>query len=151
MRLLNPSPGEILDRISILDLKIKFGEKQGIDTARFVAEKSLLEEQMQNWTNWLREDKPPQETWDAIGQKKNGLAAINALLWETEDLVRSVDKTDIQTLATCCIRVYTLNDGRADLVHELSKLYGAKEVHEKIYSNKEERPKPFVVKSRQTV
>lgn len=148
MRLLNPSPGEILDRVSILELKIKYGEKKGIDTARFLAEKSLLEEQMQNWNTWLREDKPPQSAWDTIAQKKNGLAAINALLWETEDMVRATDKTDVQTLAMCCVRVYTLNDGRADLVHELSKLYGADEVHEKIYSEKDKKAQPFLVKSR---
>lgn len=147
MRLLNPAPGEILDRISILDLKIRAAEQKGIDTARFAAEKSLLEEQMLNWNNWLREDKPPQSTWDVIAQKKNGLAAINALLWETEDTVRATHPTDIQTLATCCIRVYTLNDGRADLVHQLSKLYGSDEVHEKIYGAKLGKPQPFLVRT----
>ena len=100
---------------------------------------------MAKWDQWLKDDKPEQKVFDQIAQKKNGLAAINGLLWDTEDEVRVTPDTSMSRLALLCKRISTLNDGRADLVHELSKLYGADEVHEKIYGANM-RPVPFLVR-----
>lgn len=148
MRLLNPSPGELLDRITILDLKIKAAGKLGRDDTHFVAERTSLEEALQTWAQWLRETGVSEETWQEIAQKKNGLAAVNALLWEAEDTVRALPEEELTQLAQLAKRISKLNDNRADLVKELSELYGDDVVHEKIYGTSVTRKGPAVVMGR---
>jgi DUF438 domain-containing protein len=137
MRLLNPSPGEVIDRLTILELKVQASEKRGTDATQFLAEKASLEEYLSNWDQMLREDYASGGIWDTIAMKKTGLTAVNTLLWEAEDLVRETSDTEALKLAQLCRRIANLNDSRAKLVAEISALYGAKEtVSEKIYAQK---------------
>jgi hypothetical protein len=145
MKLLNPSPGEILDRLAILELKIKAGDKIGQDITHFVAEKSSLQEAFNTWTGWLKADHPPQAKWDEIAEKRNALEAMNAMLWEAEDLVRVLPEEEMAKLAQLAKRMCRLKDVRADLVRRLGTLYGAADVQEKIYGTSL-RSRPQVVR-----
>jgi hypothetical protein len=148
MRLMHPSPGEIMDRWTILELKIKAADKQGKDPSRFLAEKAVLDEALKNWKGILEEnfidiDGYEQRLYE-IGQQVNALTAVNSLLWDAEDRVRALPEIDdiesedqVEALAILCKDIARLNDDRADLVKKISELYGEKEeVHEKIYGVK---------------
>jgi hypothetical protein len=139
-RLLNPSPGEVIDRITILELKIQAVEKRGSDASGFQAEKTSLEEHLANWDQMLRDDYAPNETWDKINEKKTGLTAVNSLLWEAEDQVRALPEMEALKLAILAKRIARLNDSRSKLVGELTELYGIKGETEKIYGVSLGRP-----------
>lgn len=135
MRLLNPSPGEILDRITILELKIVAAEKKEVNSSSFQAEKTELEEHLRQWDQTLKESWPDETVWYEIGQQRNALVAINSLLWEAEDLVRELSDLEMSKLALLAKRIAKLNDGRAKAVQEIAKLYGVEE-QEKIYGTR---------------
>lgn len=133
-----------MDRITILELKIKAAEKSGKEPTRFIAEKTALEEALENWKGILAEEFCNREDYEAtvykIGQEVNSLTAVNSLLWDSEDNVRELPEVafatqdEIVLLADFCKQIATLNDKRANLVGKISALYGEKEeVHEKIY------------------
>jgi hypothetical protein len=135
MRLLNPSPGEVLDRITILELKIAAAGKREINSTSFQAEKNELEEHLRQWDQTLKEMWPDKNVWYDIGQQRNALVAINSLLWEAEDLVRALPDEEMSKLAMLAKRIAKLNDGRAKAVQQIAKLYGVEE-QEKIYGAK---------------
>jgi glutaredoxin-related protein len=120
--------------MTILELKIKAVEKLGRDATTFQAERASLEEYLANWNVYLRTGRDSEANWDEIKQKKNGLMAVNALLWEAEDLVRTTPELEAIKLSQLCKRIARLNDARAMLVVELSNLYGEKAVSEKVYA-----------------
>jgi hypothetical protein len=138
MRLLNPSPGEILDRLSILELKIAASKKLDRDSTHFEAEKASLDEVFRNWENGLIEDCCGDEDMydkkrETIAYNRNGLAAINALLWQAEDNVRETPDTSVFKLAILCKQIVRLNDARAKFVRQLDLLYGIKDGPEKLH------------------
>lgn len=129
MSLLNPSPGEIIDRLTILELKIAAAGKKGISTVHFEAEKCSLEERMAQFSSCLVEDHYGMpELLDKVQQnialKKNSLAALNALLWRAEDDVRATSDSEAFKLARLAKQIAAWNDGRAREVAALNKLYG---------------------------
>jgi len=134
MRLLSPSPGEVIDRMTILDLKIQVSGKKGTDAGQFLAEKASLENFMEHWDRLLKEDDQSPETYDSIRIAKTGLVAVNSLLWDAEEQVRILPETEMVQLAQLAKRIAKLNDSRSALVREISSLYGAPEaVGEKMY------------------
>jgi hypothetical protein len=139
VRLLNPSPGEILDRLTILDLKIAAARKKGIDETHFEAEQASLKEVLQNWNDGVVEDCVGRD--DIYAQKKgdiashlSALAAVNSLLWQAEDDIRATPGTEAFKLAILVKNTARWNDARASHVRELDKLYGIKDGPEKIYT-----------------
>lgn len=136
MRLLNPSPGEIMDRITILTLKIDAAQKREMNPAHFEAEKQMLEEKMQFWNAALRSDMAPQEIWDDIAKHTNGLIAVNNLLWAAEDDVRSTSDTEAFKLARLCKQIASWNDARAYHIGQFSALYGMQDGPEKLYKHR---------------
>ena len=139
MRLLNPSPGEILDRLSILELKITAATKRSVSSTHFEAEKASLEEVLKTWEQGIAEDCMGDgdrltETLVQIAGHRNGLAACNALLWQAEDDVRALPAEAAFKLASLCKRIVSWNDGRAAHVRELNKLYGMEDEPEKIFA-----------------
>lgn len=141
MRLLNPSPGEIWDRMSILELKISAAKKKNVASTHFEAEKATLEEAMVVWSRTLMEinfdsdsNRSGQEKILQIAGHRNALAAVNALLWRAEDEVRATPEDSAFRLARLCKQIVHLNDSRAFHVLELNKLYGLEEEPEKLYS-----------------
>jgi len=139
VRLLNPSPGEILDRLSILELKINAAKKKNVDSTHFEAEKASLDEVLRTWQAGLLEDCCGDEARHdkkqiQIAEHRNALAAVNALLWRAEDEVRETPDTQAFKLARLCKHIVSLNDSRAKHVLELSRLYGLEDEPEKLYS-----------------
>jgi hypothetical protein len=139
VRLLNPSPGEIQDRLSILDLKIAAASKKGLDATHFEAEQASLKEAMTNWEQGVVEDcvgddKLYDEKILEIAGHKNALAAVNALLWQAEDEIRATPGTEAFKLAILVKNTARWNDARASHVRVLDKLYGITDGPEKIYA-----------------
>jgi hypothetical protein len=139
VRLLNPSPGEILDRLTILELKIMWGGKRSMDVTHFEAEKYSLIEVLKNWTEGIAEDcigdgDRLDETLQKVDLHRNGLAAVNALLWDAEDEARRTPDTSAFKLAVLCKKIIRLNDARASHVRELDLLHGIRDGQEKIYA-----------------
>jgi len=108
-RLHTPGPGDLLDRLTILALKLTYGREAGRDLTRWRQEFDALEAQ--------------------LGQKVDAylmLAAINAALWQAEDEMRryrswgSRSQSWIKEVAVCGVRIQSLNDHRCALVAQLN-------------------------------
>ena len=136
MSLLNPSPGEIIDRLSILELKIPAFQKGGVPAEYLEAEKASLQDKMQEWDFEMRDSMPVNVTWDMIAEMKNALAAFNALLWKAEDDARMTPEEDIIKLARLCKHIASMNDARSRAIKRLNDIYGIEGGQEKIYAHK---------------
>ena len=117
MRLKNYGPGEALDRLTILSLKVLFGAEAGKDTAHFRAEQVVLLTELR-----------AQNHLAAYLEDALSLAAVNAALWHAEDDLRDLrvnytapDSTEVALLA---FRIQALNDQRAVLVESINKATG---------------------------
>lgn len=124
-KLHEPGPGEILDRLTILALKIVHGKLVGVDGRHWGAEFTALEER--------------------YGQKVDALlslAAVNAALWQAEDTMREVrahygaaghDRTFTDRhAADVGMRIQQLNDRRAELVTLINTDAGRTDPPEKL-------------------
>lgn len=113
MRLIDPGPGDILDRLTILALKIVYGKQAGRSVDLWGVEYAALCNRVADaaWIARLLE-----------------LAAVNGALWQAEDEMRrlrqpfetpgiaqSSDRL-VQDVASCGARIQTLNDRRAELI-----------------------------------
>ena len=141
MSLFNPTPGEIVDRMTILDLKIEHGPKKNIPTTHWEAERAQCQEAMTQWEGGLGESFyfHTDEEWDdhrnKINQQKNGLQVVNALLWRAEDEIRATDNHEAFKLARLCKQVAGWNDERAKHIRELNKLYDSGLEPEKLHDS----------------
>ena len=126
MRLINPGPGEISDRLTILSLKILFGEAAAKDIKHFRNERTMLLTQMRAKTlngAWF----------DAVLE----LAAVNAALWHAEDLLkihREMGQTQGNTddIVELAFRLQELNEKRAELVQRINSQAGEPSGAEKL-------------------
>lgn len=116
------SPGEIIDRITILDLK----------TQRIKRQPALA--------NCSRELRMLKTVWAAsdyshlnIQAELDGLLLVNAELWEVEDRLRAMEGAGDfgPDFVKAARSVYRLNDRRASLKHELNHRLGSILVEEK--------------------
>jgi hypothetical protein len=121
MSLLRPTPGELLDRISILDLKIRrFGEARQHPKG-LKAERSMLVSYLQScYAN--KNGK--------AGNLFKSLAAVNSTIWECEDEIRS-ELTE-KGAAFVGRRIAKFNDKRNSLIRRIDQAY-------KIYCDSEEK------------
>ncbi len=128
MRLIDPGVGEIVDRLSILALKILFGGEANKDVAHFQRERTALLAKIRG-----RDATGP---WFHLTFE---LSAVNAALWHAEDDLRilrtgaanpSVDV--VTTVAMLAFRIQALNDTRADLVAAINKEAGDGNAPEKL-------------------
>lgn len=133
MGLLKPSPGEVTDRLTILELKINAAGKSGKSPLRFVEEKSSLE-------HWLGGHRPEmgdpflqRDRETRIEQAKKSLAAVNALIWEAIDQVVELSEVELSKLAMLAKRTAKLNMAREEKIRELNRLYRAEDGEEKMY------------------
>jgi hypothetical protein len=130
MRLLDPGAGEITDRLTILSLKILFGDQAGKDTTHFKAERTTLLSKIRSKTlNGVWFDKALE------------LAAVNAALWHCEDAMRGfrieagespLTPTGCASVVEVAFRIQSLNDQRAKLVAEINKDAGDSVGQEKL-------------------
>lgn len=119
MKLDNPGVGEITDRLTILAMKILFGEQAKIDTSHFKAERATLLAKIRSRTlngAWF--------------DSTTDLAATNAALWHAEDDLRAF-RTAFQAakppilqseqIVDLAFKIQALNDRRAELVQKINK------------------------------
>lgn len=120
MRLIGYGPGEILDRLSILALK-----RAHHDLPHFATEQQAL------LAVYRRGARP-----------KNGLieilelGAINSRLWQLEDELRALRKTqgwaNSGRIVAVAMEIQECNDRRAVLVREINRLAGVPAPQEKL-------------------
>lgn len=121
-RLINPGPGEIADRLTILALKILFGTAAGRPIDHFERERNAL------LVSFRQAD--PTKFVEPLLE----LAAVNAALWHAEDDLREwreqaqaggplecVAARDVVRLA---FQIQVLNDRRAELVAAINQRGG---------------------------
>ena len=115
MRLINWGPGEAADRLTILALKVLHGSVSGKSVEHFERERNAILVQIRSrelngpWLEYFLE-----------------LGAINAALWQKEDLLRSyrsgnwpegIREPEIVEVA---FRIQELNDRRAELIQQIN-------------------------------
>ena len=117
MNLLNPGPGDLLDRLTILARKIV----ERPERADFQKEFDEIAEMVF------------QLSVNAKGGAIIILAAINAALWQREDEIRrfkilssTVEGFDFPRAARVAFEIQDLNDRRAELVAEINGTEGEK-------------------------
>jgi len=120
------SLGEVLDKISILDLKQEKLEKPealaNVSRELEVLQSALSSSQMgESMSHPLY----------------NALADVNRQLWDVEDDLREMEAKQIFDLnfVELARSVYRLNDQRAAIKRELNILYGSTLVEEKSYKS----------------
>ena len=120
------SPGEVLDKITILEIK----SERINDPDKLVNVKRELELLQASWQQFVDED----ETVRSIHAK---LKSINEDLWEIEDDIRDKERAREfdQVFIDLARSVYVTNDRRADAKKELNLYLGSEMVEEKSYQD----------------
>ena len=120
------SPGEVLDKITILEIK-----SERMDDAEKVANvKRELELLQASWRQHVDED-------ETVGRIHAELKAINEELWEIEDDIRDKERArEFDDVFIALARsVYVTNDKRANAKKELNLYLGSEIVEEKSYQD----------------
>jgi uncharacterized protein YukE len=120
------SPGEVLDKITILEIKSeRMGDPEKVANVR--AELSLLQK---TWNGAIKDT-------DVIRDLHAQLKEINETLWEIEDDIR--DKERVKEFDERFIElaraVYFTNDRRSKVKKELNLHLGSEIVEEKSYQD----------------
>ncbi len=120
------SPGEVLDKITILEIK----SERISDAAKLVNVRRELELLQASWQKYVDED----ETVRDIHAR---LKAINEALWDIEDDIRDKERAREfdQVFIDLARSVYVTNDQRADAKKELNLYLGSEMVEEKSYQD----------------
>ena len=108
------SPGELLDRITILEIKVKDQPQlqEDLTSLQKVAEKILNEDDL-----YFK------------------LKSVNRQLWNVENIIRQrMLIVDDGLVADAARSIVTLNDKRSSIKQEINKLYGSEFQDEKFYS-----------------
>ena len=120
------SPGEVLDKITILEIKSeRMGDPEKV--ANVHVELALLQE---TWKEFIRDD-------EVISDLRTQLKEINEALWEIEDDIREkerageFDKRFIELARS----VYVTNDRRAMVKKKLNLHLGSEIIEEKSYQD----------------
>jgi len=126
-RLVNIGAGEIVDRLTILALKILYAGQQGKPTEHFEQERNALLVMLRG-----------RELNSGWFEHTIALAAVNGALWRVEDQMRELrnlpngeraewagfGQTFNERVVTTAFRIQELNDERARLVETINKLTG---------------------------
>mgnify|MGYP001827212932 CR=1 FL=1 len=120
------SPGEVLDKISILEIKSeRMSDPEKVANVR--VELALLQE---TWSQAVAED-------DVIRELHAQLKEINEELWEIEDDIR--DKERVKEFDARFIElarsVYFTNDRRSEVKKKLNLHLGSQIIEEKSYQD----------------
>lgn len=121
MRLINFGTGEIVDRLSILQLKILQGKPWGRSVDHLEAERDELRR-----TLLL----PGCQTWYHLAID---LSLVNAISWRLGDQLRVAGaKGDMETAGRAAYEQLLLNDQRAELIDRINKVTGQYKGPEKL-------------------
>lgn len=120
------SPGEVLDKITILEIKSeRMTEPAKLDNVR--RELALLRE---SWVRAVHED-------DTVKALHTQLKEINEALWEIEDDIRDKERQGEfdERFIELARSVYFTNDRRSKVKKELNEYLGSEIVEEKSYQD----------------
>ena len=120
------SPGEVLDKITILEIKSeRMTEPEKVANVR--AELALLKE---TWSQAVTED-------DVIRDLHGQLKQINEALWEIEDDIRDKERVKEfdQRFIELARSVYFTNDRRSEVKKKLNLHLGSQIIEEKSYQD----------------
>jgi hypothetical protein len=117
------SLGELLDKITILEIKVLHLDGEGL--AHVVQELSLLRQVLGGLALPLEQD------------SYSDLKSVNQSLWTIEDAIRDKERqgqfdTEFVELAR---QVYVQNDRRAALKRQINQAYGSELCEEKAYAS----------------
>ena len=119
------SPGELIDKLTILEIKAERIQ----DAAKLTNVRHELKLLQETWRKSGHDQRVIQTQWDELRR-------INAELWDIEDLIREEERA--QRFEAEFIRlaraVYVTNDARARVKREINTQLGSKIVEEKSYS-----------------
>lgn len=117
------SNGEILDKISILEIK----------KARINSEEKLVNIEKEWMELWPLYEKLV--TTDEVAWKYNELKSVNEQLWEIEDEIREWEKREHfgDRFIQLARLVYITNDRRAKIKKDINLLSGSELMEEKSY------------------
>ena len=121
------SPGELLDKITILRIKsARMGDATKLANVRH--ELALLE---QTWASAV----PAGAAADAVARDEQALEAINARLWDIEDWIRDEELAQRfgERFIELARSVYICNDERAAIKKRINVALGSALVEEKSY------------------
>ena len=120
------SPGEVLDKITILEIK----SERISDADKLVNVKRELELLQAAWLQFVKQD-------DDVRRIHAKLKSINEDLWEIEDDIRDKERAREfdQKFIDLARSVYVTNDLRADAKKELNLYLGSEMVEEKSYQD----------------
>lgn len=127
------SPGEVLDKITILEIKSeRMSEPAKLANVR--TELALLRE---TWSRAVQED-------DVVRRLHDALKEINGTLWEIEDDIRDKERAREfdQRFIELARSVYFTNDRRSQVKKELNLHLGSQIIEEKSYQDYTTDPSP---------
>lgn len=120
------SPGELIDKITILQIKMK----QITDPQKLKHVKQMLDMLQRSRTGVL-------PTNGQITTLEKQLLEINAKLWDIEDIIRGHERVGDfgEVFVSLARSVYRLNDERAAVKRKIDLALGATYLEEKAYSD----------------
>lgn len=127
MSLLEPTPGELFDRLTILQLKIQNCRECPERAEEFITEYKQIHPRMIEQIDKLSE----KDAYD-ITNLGVSLSTINGHLWALVDLVRATPNWRIFKLAHIAKRIHLLNDQRSELIRRINLKFGI-DRQEKLY------------------
>lgn len=119
------SPGELLDKISILEIKsARISDDAKLGNVRH--ELALLRK---TWDKSV-------DTSDALRGFESELRTVNECLWEIEDAIRVCEANQDfgPKFVDLARSVYTTNDRRAEIKRQINTMLGSSIVEEKSYT-----------------
>jgi hypothetical protein len=119
------SPGELLDKITILRIK----SKRMTDPSKLANVRAELEALEATW-------KSSAYAGADVGSEVNALLAVNERLWTIEDDIRDKERANAfdEEFVRLARAVYTENDERAAIKRRLNLKLGSSLVEEKSYA-----------------
>ena len=120
------SPGEVLDKITILEIKSeRMSDPEKVANVR--VELALLQD---TWTEFIRDD-------EVIRNLHAQLKEVNEALWEIEDDIRDKERAKEfdERFIELARAVYVTNDRRSQVKKELNLHLGSEIVEEKSYQH----------------
>jgi len=120
------SPGEVLDKITILEIK----SERISDAGKLANVKRELELLQASWRHSVDED-------ETVRRIHDELKTINEALWEIEDDIRDKERAREfdHRFIELARSVYVTNDQRANAKKELNLYLGSEIVEEKSYQD----------------
>lgn len=120
------SPGEVLDKITILEIK----SERMQDETKLVNVRRELALLQETWTKSVHQDKQ-------IQQLHKQLKEINEALWDIEDAIRNEERKQSfdERFIELARNVYFTNDRRSRVKKELNLHLGSQIVEEKSYQD----------------